>query len=329
MNPNPLINVTYTCFPAFNQEIININDFNRGFPAEFLITQWWALYPGLETALYWSGSIQLVLAVAGVILAVGRGVDVDLYGVETYAFHKIIPLLTSTWQLALSGLILLLPSQWLSNVTMGMILYHAWSEFFALVLRFLIVHNKVKTTQAVDQYVKYMILFGVVTGVPFMLTSNPYIQGIITAIPVLPADFLNLFLAPYLNIKWVLTHPSSKPAEKVSEILSGILYVLHVIWFYGQGLIACLVSIEAGAQFFVAFQFISTAVFFAIIVSYCLTVREFGEWNSPKDHFISFFCCLSGTDVSIKDTDQEEATPIKQRKHTLSVGLHNGDNGSV
>jgi len=272
--------------------------------------------------LYWSGSIQLVLAVAGVILAVGRGVDVDLYGVETYAFHKIIPLLTSTWQLALSGLILLVPTQWLSNVTMGMILYHAWSEFFALVLRFLIVQGKLNAV-TLDQYVKWVILFGVVTGVPFMLTSNPYIQGLITAIPVLPADFLNLIVAPYLNIKWVLEHPKSSAAEKASEILSGILYIIHVVWFYGQGLIACLVSIEAGAQFFIALQFTSTAVFLGIIISYGLTVRHYGEWSSPIAHFVSFCCCCGTGAVSIKG--EEESYPITPRGNKFSVGLHTDD----
>jgi len=313
-----LVPVTYTCFPPPNYLFIDINVYNRGFPSEFLITQWWQEYPGLLATLYVFGAIQLIFAIAGIFMSIGRKPDRKQDAakqLELFAFHKLLPLFNSTWQLALSGLIILLPTQWLSNTTMGMILFHAWSEFFALILRFMLVRRKITPTRVV-QYYYWIITLGVITAVPFMLGSNPYIQGIISAFPVLPADFLNLVVAPYLSIKWVMQHKDTfMPSEKVSEILTGLMSVVHVVWFYGQGIIACLVDLRAGAQFFVAWQVINTIMFGAVVISYGLTISAYNEWKQPKSQFRKLlYCCFCFDATNPNDAIDDEEKLINEDK---------------
>jgi len=305
----------YGCFPPPGSIIYQINVYNRGFPAEFLITKWWSDYPSLQTTLYVFGAIQLLLALAIIIMGIGRNINMKELGWEGVANRKILTVLTGFWQLALSGLILFLPTQWLSNITMGMILFHAWAEFFALVLRFLILKQQVSKSN-LQQYFMWSVITYVVTGVPFMLGSNPYIQGIISTVLVLPADFLNIVVAPMLSILWVKSHPTAPASEKASEILMGFLSVFHVIWFYGQGIIGCAASLEAGAQFFVALQVISTSLLLGMTIAYGITIRTSGEWSSPMKQVKTLFhCCFSF------QADDEEKTFISfEAKSTPNNG---------
>jgi len=282
----------YTCFPSPNTVLDQINVYDRGFPAQFLITAFWSDYPALQTTLYVFASIQLVLALLGIFIGLGRHVDKEEHGLSDYLNRKVLTVLTSFWQLALSGLVLFLPTQWLSNVTMGMILYHAWAEYFALVLRFMIITQRPNITQrSLNMFYKWSMIIVAVTGIPFMLGSNPYIQGLISTVLVFPADFLNLFVAPILTAYWLKQNPHSGPAEKTAEILRGTLSPIHVIWFYGQGLLACLVSVEVGAQFFIAFQVISTVIFAGVITAYGCTIKNVKEWDEPVKQFRLLFDC--------------------------------------
>lgn len=286
-------NYTGTCFPSPFSVYEQINVYNLGFPAQFLITKWWADYPTLQTILYVFAGIQMYLALLGVFMAIGRTVD-PKEGLPTFVNRKIIVFFHSTWQLALSGLIIFLPTQWLSNITMGMILYHSWSEFFALVLRFMIV-NKTLNKESYELFWKWVIIAVFFSAVPFMLGFNPYLQGFISVVFVVPADFLNLFVAPYLSVLWVKDHPHLSTAEKTSEVLIGVMNVLHVFFFYGQGIIACIVTVERGAQYFIVFQVISTFVFMGVITSYAYTIRTHREWEGPLSRIAALFaCCRKG-----------------------------------
>jgi hypothetical protein len=206
-----------------------------------------------------------------------------------YSSHKVLPLLTSIWQFFLSLFIVLIPTQWLSNVTTAMILFHSWAEFYGMVLRFLVLRKDEELNAAVfDKYIKWMLSGVGITGTFFACISNPYAQGIITAIPVLPADFLNLVVSPLLVSYWMKLAKSYRACDAASEVLSAMLYIIHVIWFYGQGLIACRVSIEAGAQFFIALQIVSTAVYLGVIIANIVTAAQYKEWRNPMGNMFSF-----------------------------------------
>jgi len=288
---HPFIPVNYTCMPYTNSLFVQINSAERGFPAQFLITQWWPLFPELQTALYTLGGIQMFLAIVGILMSASAHVPIKGdSGWEKYAFHKILPFLTCLWQLFLSFLLILLPTQWLSNVTMGMILFHSWAEFFGLIMRFLIVKEKL-SPHNLTQYFKWVILGIIITGVPFLLVSNPFVQGIITAFPVLPADFLNLLIAPILAVKSTRT-VFITPAEKAAEYLSAFLYVVHVIWFYGQGIISCAVDVNTGAKYFISLQVISTATFFGFMIAHAVALyHDKNQFRNPIHHFWAFILC--------------------------------------
>jgi len=292
-----MANGTDICFPTPFSIYVQLNVYNMALPAKFLITDWWSSFPTLEIILYVFGGTQIALSLLGIYMAVGRTVD-PKRGLPTYVYRKVIVFFNSAWLLFLGGLVVFLPTQWLSNITMGMILLHSWSEFFGLVLRFMIVNNSLNQ-HSYNLFWKWAVIAVSVSAIPYILTFNPYIEGFITIVFVLPADFLNLFVAPILSIKWIKQHPHTSAAEKSSEILIGLLNVVHVLFFYGQGIISCLVSVEAGALYFTVLQIISTLVFLGAIISYALTIRKESEWEGPlKKIYYLFDCAGEGKDSS-------------------------------
>jgi len=211
-------------------------------------------------------------------------------------------MLNNLWQFFLSLLIIMLPTQWLSNVTMAMILFHSWAEFFGVVLRFQLVRQDV-TPEFIIRFEKWAMIIIVITGGLFITSGNPYVQGIITAVLVLPADFLNMFVAPILSGLVIKKYPEMSPAAKTAEIFMGVLYIIHVIWFYGQGILACAVSVEVGAKFFIGLMVTNVALFIGLNVAYAVDINSTKEWVEPIKELLMLFGCRS--------QEAEENAPLR------------------
>jgi len=155
-----------------------------------------------------------------------------------------IPMLTFFWQFWLGFLLVTLPGTWFSGTTLGFILLHTIAETGAFMFRWALMRGSTCISQSLLCVVIYFTLATMLDHT----TSNPYIRGLLATPSTFLADFGNLVWVPYV---W-LYRQAKTSAERQLEVCAFLLSLVHVLLFWGQGLVSCLGSVEAGGYYMIA-----------------------------------------------------------------------------
>ena len=287
-------------FSPEGTQIQQINVFNRGFVAGVLLTQYWANVPNQLAAWYALNAAQCALALAGLIVVWASRGRTPAVGPHA-AYHRlrrvVVPALFCAWQLWVGALGVAVPTQWLSNMTMAIIFFHAWAEFPLFAFRWLLLRGAALQRASVDAVWRTLATYYAATLVVFTFGSDPYAQGLLSAPFVLVADLGNLAVAPVLAAfargdrscycaccgcccADALTvdgsggdaapHPLTA-AEHAVEIIAAAMSVLHVVMFYGHVPIVA-VSVAIAADYLVAFAGLNVLLLVLYVAALALSL---------------------------------------------------------
>jgi len=276
------------CFPALDLSVvkwIGAENWNQGFIARVLITNFWNDVPEWKSIWYAVSGVQLALATYGIVREgwaaffakpgpVNPGRD---------EFHllteHVIPFLLFLWLFWLGIMNILLPTQWMSTTTFAIILLHVWAELPSFVIRVVLIsilgHNPKEVdgkrlTLAMWWASRSLFIFGVINGVLWMSAANPYMEGLLDSFAFV-ADFGNLTAAPFIAYRMYRIRTSlnakDQTSHRIEEGLLAGMQVIHVLLYYIQGILACTFnSVALAAGYMVILQSINVVVFIAYTV---------------------------------------------------------------